>query len=452
MTMTFETFTADADTGPAPHGNARSEFIIGAAVAIGFFGVAGGWAALAPLDAASVATGSVVVSGHRQAVQSLDGGSVAELLVHEGDKVKAGQVLLRLVAADARANERGLASRVIYRQAEVARLQAELAGGSAITMPAEFAAYTGADHHDADAALAAEEAELHADLTEKRTRHSVMAARVGETGDEMTGFKRQMEANRRQQALNDAELKGLRDLAAEGYAPLTRVRAAERAAASLEGDSGAQRAEMAKLRASIGETRMQVAADDSVRTQQTADELRKAQADLQTLLPQWRAARDQVARADIKAPADGTVVGLLVNTVGGVVAPGARLMEVVPARAELVVEAEVSPRDATALKVGQHSQIHFTAASSRAMPAVSGTVRRVSADSFVNEKSGKPFYTAEVAVSPVDAARLEHTPGGEGALRPGEPVQVMIPTRRRSALQFWLEPLSQTLWRSLRQS
>jgi len=452
MSLTLDPTSTLPEGEAAPDGDARFEFVIGAVAAVGFFGLLGGWAALAPLDAASVASGVVVVSGHRQTVQSLDGGVAATLLVREGDRVKAGQVLLRLAAADARANERGLASRVIYRQAEVARLQAEQAGGAVVRPPAEFTDYSGANRADADAALRAEQAELTADLTERRTRHGVMAARVSETRDELDGYQRQFEANRRQHSLNDAELQGLRELAAQGYAPQTRVRAAERTAASLEGDSGAQQAEMAKLQASMGETRMQVAADDSTRVQQTADELRKAQADLQTLAPQWRAAREQVARADVRAPADGVVVGLAVNTVGAVVAPGARLMEIVPDRAELVIEAEVAPKDAAALRVGQVSQIRFGAASGRAVPAVKGTVRRISADSFVNEKSGRAFYTAEVAVAPEDAAALERAAGGEGALKPGQPAQVVIPLRRRSALQYWLEPLSQTLWRSFRQS
>jgi len=435
-----------------PDEDARGELILGGAIALAFFGLIGGWAALAPLDAASVASGSVTVAGRRQTVQSLDGGAVASLFVHEGDRVRAGQLLIRLAATDARANERGLASRVIYRQAEVARLQAELAGHAEVAPPAAFRTYSGPDADDAAAAMKAERAELAADLRERQTQHGVLSARIGETKDEITGYERQATSNRRQQALNDAELEGLRALAAQGYAPLTRVRAAERTAASLEGDSGAQTAEMAKLQAAIGETRMQLAANDSTRVQQAADELRKAEADLQALLPQWRAAQDQVARADIKAPTDGAIVGLSVNTVGAVVSGGARLMEIVPEHADLVIEAEVSPKDAASLKVGQRSQVRFMAAANRTLPAVSGTVRRVSADSLSDEKSGRSFYTVEVDVAPADAARLAQAPGGDGVFKPGAPVQVLVPTRRRSALQYWLEPLSQAFWRSFRQS
>ncbi len=223
-------------------------------------------------------------------------------------------------------------------------------------------------------------------------------------------------------------------------------------AAGLEGDRGAQTAEMAKLAAVIGETRMQIATEDSARVQQAADELRKAQSDLQGLLPQWRAARDQVARADIKAPADGAIVGLSVNTVGAVISTGARLMEIVPEHAGLVIEAEVTPKDAASLKVGQKSQVRFTAAANRSLPVVTGVVKRISADILVDERSGRSFYTVEVGIAAADAARLARAPGGDGVFKPGEPVQVLVPSRSRSALQYWLEPLSQAFWGSFHQS
>jgi HlyD family secretion protein len=422
----------------APDGDARGELTVGVVVAVVFFVLIGGWAAFAPLDAASVASGSVTVAGRRQTVQSLDGGVISGLYVHEGDRVRAGQVLIRLAATEARANERGLASRVIYRQAEVARLQAELAGRTEIAEPAEFKAYAGPDRADALAAMKAERTELAADVHEQSTRRGVLNARIEQTQQEISGYQQQAKANQRQQTLNNAELDGLRDLAGKGFAPLTRVRAAERTAAGLEGDRGAQTAE--------------IATEDSARVQQAADELRKAQSDLQGLLPQWRAARDQVARADIKAPADGAIVGLSVNTVGAVISTGARLMEIVPEHAGLVIEAEVTPKDAASLKVGQKSQVRFTAAANRSLPVVTGVVKRISADILVDERSGRSFYTVEVGIAAADAARLARAPGGDGVFKPGEPVQVLVPSRSRSALQYWLEPLSQAFWGSFHQS
>lgn len=429
----------------------KADLALGVAVAFAFFGGFLGWAALAPLDAAATVSGAVTVSGHRQTVQSRDGGVIAELQVHDGDHVQAGQQLIVLAAADARANERSLASRIIHRQAEIARLHAEQRGLRALAAPAEFAAYTGADKLDAEAALRAEQTELRAQIEANVTRRAVLRSRIRQTAQELEGFQRQSESNRRQQQLNDQELAGLRDLAAQGYAPQTRVRALERSGAELSGAAGAQQAEMAKLGSAMGETRLQITETDSERAQTVAQDLRVAEADLQVLTPQWRAAREQLARMEIRAPVSGVVVGLAVNTLGGVIAPGQRLLDVVPDHADLVVEAEAPPKDAAALKVGQAAELRFSSVSGRAAPRVSGRVTRVSADSFVNEKSGRAFYTLEITAARSDLRALEAASPGVAEMKPGQPVQVLIPLRKRTLLQYLFEPLGQTLWRSMRQ-
>ncbi len=429
----------------------KTDMAIGAGVLVAFFGGFLGWAAFAPLDAAATFSGAVTVSGHRQTIQSRDGGVISRLQVHDGDHVKAGQVLITLAAADALSSERSFASRIIHRQAEIARLHAEQRGERTLVAPAEFAAYTGDDLADAQQALRAEQTELKAQIEANETRREVLRSRITQTSQEIEGFHRQAESNRRQQQLNDQELAGLRDLAAQGYAPQTRVRAAERSGAELSGNAGAQQAEMAKLATAMGETRLQIAQGDSERAQAVAQDLRTSEADLQVLIPQWRAAKEQLARMEIRAPADGVVVGLAVNTVGGVIVPGQHLADVVPDRAGLVVEAEAAPKDAAALKVGQVAEMRFTSVSGRVAPKVAGRVTRVSADSFVNEKTGRSFYTTEVTADGSDLRALQAASPGIEDMKPGQPVQVMIPLRRRTLLQYLFEPLAQTLWRSMRQ-
>ena len=452
MSVTFDPSHA-ADDAPLPlDAPARIDMAIGAVVAVGFFGLFLGWAAFARLDAAATFQGAVTVSGHRQTVQSRDAGVISALAVHDGDHVKAGQMLIGLAAADARAAERSLASRVIHRQAEIAKLQAEQAGRTTIATPAEFTAYTGDDLADAQGALRTVQVELSAQMSANATRRAVLRSRIDQTSQEIEGFHRQAESNKRQQVLNDQELEGLRDLAAQGYAPQTRVRALERSGAELVGNAGAQQAEVAKLSASMGETRMQIAEGDSERAQAVAQELRTAEADLEALLPEWKAAREQLARTEIRASADGVVVGLGVNTVGGVVSPGQRLLDIVPDHTSLVVEAQADPKEAASLKVGQVTEMRFTSVSGRVAPKVVGHLVRVSADSFVNEKSGKPFYVVDVEADPADLKRLEQASPGVAEMKPGQPVQVMIPLRKRTLLQYLMEPISQSLWRSMRQS
>jgi HlyD family secretion protein len=196
-----------------------------------------------------------------------------------------------------------------------------------------------------------------------------------------------------------------------------------------------------------GEGHLELMQAENERIAQIDDEIRHAQADLQQAAPQLSAARDHLARTEVKAPVSGAVVSLTANTVNGVVAPGQKLMEIVPDKLPLVVEVQVSPRDANELKVGQATQVRFTSLHSRQTPILRGALTRISADSVVEERTGRAYYTADVTVSRAELAKLSAA-GQDSTLRPGMPVDVIVPLRKRTALQYWLEPLSQSLWRS----
>ncbi|HKX21637.1 MAG TPA: HlyD family efflux transporter periplasmic adaptor subunit [Rhizorhapis sp.] len=172
---------------------------------------------------------------------------------------------------------------------------------------------------------------------------------------------------------------------------------------------------------------------------------------LAELLPKYNAAKDQLERTRIRAPATGTVVGLNVFTVGGVIAPGQRLMDVVPDKAMLVIEAKVSPNDADDLVIGQKAEIRFAGLHERELPILAGQVTRLSADSFQDERTGESYYTAEVTVPPAELKIIQDVRGRNFALRSGMPVQVLVPLKKRTALQYAFEPLTQSLWRSFRQ-
>jgi HlyD family type I secretion membrane fusion protein len=426
----------------------RRDIFLGGAVAAAFFVGLVGWAAFARMDAATNATGVVAVSGHRQAVQSRDGGIISALHVKEGQYVHAGDVLIEFAPAEVLAEERALTERVIDLQAELARLDAQQAGQSTMAAPPEFAGLTGEDRAIADRAMAAQQRALLAETGADAARHAVQRQRIAEAGQQELGYERQLAANHRQHELNAEELSGMRELAAKGYAPQTRVRALEGAAASLDGEAGAQTAEVARLKAFAGETRLATLQADEERAQQTAADIRRAQADLQQVAPQLRTAREQLKRTQLAAPVSGAVVGLTANTVGGVAGAGQRLMDIVPDKLPLIIEAQVAPRDANDLKVGQAAQVRLEAASAHNMPVLHGSVSRVSADSVVDEHSGRAYFTADVVVPRAELALLSNADGQDSALRPGMPVDVIVPLRKRTALQFWLEPLSQRFWRS----
>ena len=154
----------------------------------------------------------------------------------------------------------------------------------------------------------------------------------------------------------------------------------------------------------------------------------------------------------MRAPTSGLVVGLQANTVGGVIRPGEPVMDIVPEDQDLIVEAQVRPEDADDLRVGQRSEVRITAFSGRSMPLLDGEVHRISADRFVDERSGMAYFVAQVQVSAEELREFEE--GGDSTirLRPGLPAEIVVPTRKRTALQYLIEPLNQSLWRGFREN
>ena len=430
---------------PAP------EIRLGLIVAGAFFVLFLGWAALAPLDAGAFAPGDVVVSGSRQSVQHREGGVVSALRVREGDQVQQGQVLVEISADEVRAVERALTSEVISLQVQRARLQAERDRLPDLVAPAAFATLPPEDRAIADAAIALQREQMRARRSALSSRRGVLNQKVGQLDQQIEGLSRQLSANGEQQTLIADELKGVKELAGRGYAPQTRVRALERAAADLRGTNGAYRASAAQAQEAIGQTRMEMITLERGMTEEVIEQLRQTEMQLGDQTPKLLAAREQLARAMVRAPATGQVVGLSVFTVGGVIQPGQTLMEIVPKNARLVIRAKVSPSDADDLAVGQRTEIRIPAFHQRNLPLLQGEITEISADSFVDEKTGQRFFTADVSVPPSETAKIAKVRGAEQGLRPGLPVEVVVPLRKRTALQYFFEPLQQSIWRSFRE-
>lgn len=423
------------------------EVRLGWIVVLLFFGLFLGFASIFRMDAAAQADGTVKVSGDRRVVQHRDGGVVAALHVREGQRVRAGDILIELAGAEVAASERALASQVIGLQAEHARLLAERQGASAFAAPAEFAALTGPDRQLADDALKAQRGEMAARAQALSAQESVLHQQAAQLSSKITGIDQQIASTREQNALFSDELKGMRELARKGFASVNRLRELERAQAQLTGDTASLSASGASTRQQIGETRMQGIAIQSQRLQQIADDLQKNEATLNEALPKWQAVRHQLEATRIRAPASGQVVGLTVTTVGAVITPSQKLMEIVPDAMPLVVEPMIAPQDAADLYVGQKAEIRFPSLHGRDLPIFEGKITRLSADSFVDERSGARYYTGEVTVPPEVMARLRNT-AGLARLKPGLPAQVLVPMRKRTLLDYLVEPISQSLWRS----
>jgi len=361
--------------------------------------------------------------------------------------VRAGDVLIELSAPELRASERALTSDYLTLLAQRARLLAERAGQRDFAPPAEFATLGPADRVIADQVMQLQRSEMAARGGAVSAQQSVLGQRAQQLVQQQGGYQRQRASLIEQQRLIGEELDGLKKIAEKGFASINRVRELERAEAQLQGQQAQMEAEYARAGEGIGETRMQSLSVSRDRLAQVESDLKDTQAKISETLPKLVATREQLQHSLVRAPATGQVVGLQVFTVGGVVAEGEKLMDVVPDGRELVIQAQLSPNDADDAFPGQEAQVRFVSVHDRSLPLFTGKVRTVSADSFTDEKTGRSYFRTEIVVPEAELNRVRKVLG-QGELRPGLPVEAMLTVRKRTALQYLLEPLTGALFRS----
>lgn len=417
--------------------------------AVFFIGILG-WAAFARLDAAVYGSGQIVVSGNRQAVQHRDGGIVETIAVREGQRVRAGQVLMTLAGAETAANERAASGQSINTRAVQARLTAEFAGASSVRWPADFATLQGQDRADAVQAVQLQTREFQARRQALEAQRRVLRQDKTQLAAQISGIERQIVSAREQQRLIGDELRGVQTLADQGLVPLTRLRGLQRARADLEGQIGQYTAEIARAREAGGQIDLRLASLDRDRIAEVGGQLREIDTRLSEVTPRLQAYQGQLQRTAVTAPVGGRVVALSVFNRGAVISPGQALMEIVPDRDDLVIESRISPADADNVVPGQRSEIRITAFPGRELPILYGQVIDISADSFTEEQTGVRYFKVRTAVPPDQLAIVRRYQGAD-ALRPGLPAEVVIPLRRRTTLDYIIEPFQHALWRSFRE-
>ncbi|MBK8544764.1 MAG: HlyD family type I secretion periplasmic adaptor subunit [Caulobacteraceae bacterium] len=426
---------------------------IGVVVMALFFGVFGLWAALAPLDAGVVALGEVIVSGNRQVVQHREGGVISRVAVAEGDHVTEGQILLELSAVELAAQERALAGQSIELEASRERLLAEAGRSTQVQRPASWDSLPPEYVTLADAVLARQQDELEARRTAVWAQTGVQGQRQSQMSARIAGYQEQIVAIDRQNALIGEELDGLRTLAQEGFAAETRVRSVERAQSELQGRRAELQGLIEQSREGIGEARMQSVSIRGDRAQLIAQELRVTETQLSDVMPRLQAVRTQLEASRVRAPAAGVVVGLSFFNQGAVIGPGEHILEIVPDEQDMIMRVRIRPIDADNVAVGQPVNVRLSAFEGRQVPYMRAVVDRVSADRFEDERSGAPYFVAEIRAPSSELRRMsEAMDGRDLRLSPGLPVEVVIPLRKRTALQYLLEPLSQAVWRSFREN
>ncbi len=430
------TSTIHADPEIRVSSSLRGPFVFGLLVIAVFFGGFGTWGYLAPLASAVVAQGTLVVEGQRKTVQHLEGGIVERILVKEGDKVEAGQLLVQVESTAARSLVEVLRSQLAGLLVQEARLTAEREEREGFTLPPEL------DDLRATpvvmSAMASESSYLAARTASYRGQVELVNKRISQLEEQIQGFRALRQSQSEQSRLIKDELSGLRQLLEQGYVSRSRVLALERNAAQLDGQAAQYASDISRARQQITESQTQIAQLRRQREDDVSRDLRDVQQKISELRPRLQSALDVLDRTEIRSPIGGLVVGLSVFTQGGVIDRGRRLMDIVPADSVLVVEAAVRPEDVNEVKIGGRAEIRFTTANQRNLPVVEGEIRGVSADRLVEERSGRPYYTATVTVDPASLSRL-----GTLVPQPGMPVDVMFPTGNRSALDYMLSPLLQ---------
>lgn len=392
------------------------------------------WAMFAPLDKGVPVNGTVAVATNRKAIQHQTGGTIEDILVKEGDVVKAGQPLVRMNDVQVKAAAEMTRAQYFYDRATEARLVAERDGKKSIEFPAELESAKN-DPRAADAIT------LQTQLF--TSRRSSLESELAAIDENIAGLKAQMrglqeslDSQKQQAQFLKEQLEGMRDLAKEGYVARNRLLDLERTYAQVNGGMSENIGNVGRAQRQIAELtlrRMQRQQDyqKEVRTQ-----LADVQKEVEALESRLKSQDFDLANVVVKAPVDGTVVGMNVFTRGGVIGPGFRMMDIVPSDDPLIVEGQVPVNLIDKVHKELPVELIFAAFNQNKTPHIPGVVTQVSADRLVDEKTGAPYYKLQVQVTPEGKKKLAHL-----QVRPGMPVEAFVKTGERTMMSYLLKPV-----------
>jgi HlyD family secretion protein len=422
----------------------RLHLIIGLAVVVVLAGGLGGWASTAEISGALIAPGSIVVESNVKKVQHPTGGVVGELRAHDGDVVKAGDVVVRLDDTVTKASLAIVTKNLDGLWARAARLEAEQQGLDRIKFPPML--LDRADDPDVKNVMASESKLFEVRTTGRIGQKAQLHERVAQLHEEIGGLEAQERAKDQEIALVEKELVGVRSLYDQHLVQITRLTTLERDAARLAGERAQYIASRAQSRGKITETELQIIQVDKDMVSDVSKDLRETNDKIGEFVERKVTAEDQLRRIDIRAPQDGMVEQSTVHTVGGVITAGDAIMMIVPQADDLQVEAKVNPQDIDKLQIGQKTLLRLSAFNQRTTPELNGIVSRVSPDVTTDQRTGQSYYTIRVKMLPEEVARL-----GEAKLIPGMPVEAFVQTGDRTMLSYLIKPLHDQLMRAFRE-
>ena len=427
--MSNTSFT-DVEKSDSP----RKPLIIGGIALLAFFGSLLGWASAMSVNGAAIAAGKVTVEGHRKALQHRDGGSVARVLVREGERVRKGQGLLELDLTEVRSEFAVLSSGRLIMLARIGRLSSELAERSEIEWSEELKASEG-------------NVQKRAIIEQERSvfdaRRAAYFGNIALLENDIDGRRRQIRGLQARLVTTQAqletvrsELASLQPLVAQGIVARPRLLALDRAAAGFQGDIEVGQNAIAAEESAILQAQSRIAQLEKERREFIVKELADAEARLAEIGPRLTAAQEKLERAIMTAPDDGYVYNLAIFSPGAVITPSQVVLEIVPADDALVLAIDINPTDIERVRPGLRVSIHLLSFTQRWQSIVQGELIKISADRFEDQVNKQlSYYRGIVKVDPSDLKRA----GAE--LAPGMPVQVLIETESRTIISYFLDPV-----------
>ena len=397
---------------------------------MGFFS----WASFAPLDKGVPLSGHVAVASSRKVIQHQTGGTVDEILVKDGDIVKAGQVLIRMNSVVAKTSAEIARVQWYTAQAIEARLLAERDGVKSITFSKELK-HVKSDPRVANNIMLQQQL-LSARQTSLQNELGALDENISGMKMQLRGLEESMISKRQQQQFLREQLDGMRDLAKEGYIARNRLLDLERTYAQVNGG-------ISEDTGKIGQVMRQIAEFGLRKSQRLQDYRKEVRSQLSDVQKEVEALQNSLESLDfdlsnvmVKAPVDGTVVGLSVFTQGAVVASGFKLMELVPKNDALIVEGMLPVNLVDKVHQGLKADLIFSAFNVNTTPHIPGIVTQVSADRTVDERTGQAYYKVQAAVAPEGMKMISHL-----QIRPGMPVDLFVKTGERTMMNYLLKPI-----------
>lgn len=404
------------------------------------FGLFGFWAVFAPLGSAALAPGVVTVKSYRKTVQHLEGGIVKSLRVHDGDIVRAGDVLIELDGTQTLAELDMVRSQLIAARAMEERLVAERDGMESVS----FAATPEGDDPRVFEAQENEQRIFSARRVSRLGEIAVLRKRKVQLEEQIRGFQDVIATKEDLARSYRGEIGDLSELLKEGFVDKQRLLEQERSVTRLRSDVADLKSSIAQAHLQIGETELQIAQLEKNFVTEVVNKLAEVQTQVFDLGERLAAAKDRANRIQIRAPESGMVLGMKVHTVGGVVGPGTPLLDIVPASEDLIVEVQISPNDIDRIAPGKMADIRFSAFKGATTPVIEGRLTQVSADRLINEQTGMPYYLGRVELTEKGRHDL-----GKLVLVPGMPAEVLLNTGERTMWSYLVQPATNAFARSL---